>query len=52
MLQVLDLQKSYQTGKVTYPVLKGISFSIDDGEFAAVMGSSVCQLVFPCIRCI
>ena len=40
MLQVLDLQKSYQTGKVTYPVLKGISFSIDDGEFAAVMGSS------------
>ena len=40
MLQVLDLQKSYQTGKVTYHVLKGISFSIDDGEFAAVMGSS------------
>ena len=40
MLQVLDLQKSYQTGKVTYPVLKVISFSIDDGEFAAVMGSS------------
>lgn len=40
MLQVSDLQKSYHTGKTTYPVLKGISFTISDGEFAAVMGSS------------
>lgn len=40
MLQVTELEKSYDTGKMTYPVLKGISFTVNDGEFAAVMGSS------------
>lgn len=40
MLQVSELQKSYQTGKNTYEVLKGISFTVNDGEFVAVMGPS------------
>lgn len=40
MLQVSDLHKSYQAGKNTYTVLKGISFTVQDGEFVAVMGSS------------
>lgn len=40
MLQVSDLHKSYQAGKNTYEVLKGISFTVQDGEFVAVMGSS------------
>lgn len=40
MLQVSGLQKSYQTGKNTYEVLKGISFTVNDGEFVAVMGPS------------
>lgn len=40
MLEVKNLIKSYQTGKTLYPVLKGISFQISKGEFAAVMGPS------------
>lgn len=40
MLQVSGLQKSYQTGKNTYEILKGISFTVNDGEFVAVMGPS------------
>ncbi|MDR3767180.1 MAG: ABC transporter ATP-binding protein [Butyricicoccus sp.] len=40
MLQVKDLYKSYQVGKNTYEVLKGISFQIESGEFVAVMGPS------------
>ncbi len=41
MLSVKNLEKSYTTGKQTYPVLKGISFSIAKGEFVAVMISII-----------
>ena len=40
MLQVKNLYKSYETTKTRYPVLKGISFQVEPGEFVAVMGSS------------
>ena len=40
MLKVSNLKKSYQTGTLTYPVLKNISFHIQKGEFVAVMGPS------------
>lgn len=40
MLTVKDLHKSYQVGKNTYEVLKGVSLEVDKGEFVAVMGSS------------
>ena len=40
MLKVNDLHKSYQVGKTTYEVLKGVSFEIKGGEFVAVMGPS------------
>lgn len=40
MLQVSELQKSYQVGKNRYEVLKGVSFTVEDGEFVAVMGPS------------
>lgn len=40
MLKVNDLHKSYQVGKTTYEVLKGVSFEIKKGEFVAVMGPS------------
>lgn len=40
MLNVQALHKSYRVGKTTYEVLKGVSFEITDGAFAAVMGAS------------
>ena len=40
MLRVNHLYKSYQTGTVTYEVLKDVSFEVKRGEFVAVMGPS------------
>ena len=40
MLTVKDLHKSYQVGKNTYEVLKGVSLQVKKGEFVAVMGPS------------
>lgn len=40
MLKVENLYKSYSLGKTTCPVLKGVSFQIEKGEFVAVMGPS------------
>ena len=40
MLKVNDLHKTYQVGKTTYEVLKGVSLEIEKGQFVAVMGPS------------
>lgn len=40
MLLIQDLHKSYDTGKTKLHVLKGISLSIQEGEFVSIMGSS------------
>ena len=40
MLTVKGLHKSYQVGKTTYEVLKGVSLEVGKGEFVAVMGPS------------
>jgi len=39
-IKVSNLTKNYQTGKVVYEVLKGIDFSIEDGEFVSICGPS------------
>ena len=38
MIEVRNLMKSYQSGDLITPVLKGISFRIQDGELCAIMG--------------
>jgi putative ABC transport system ATP-binding protein len=40
MIQLEDITKAYQMGKVEVPVLHGINLTIDDGEMVAIMGPS------------
>ena len=40
MIEIKDLHKSYTMGKSTLHVLKGINFSVAEGEMVAIMGSS------------
>ncbi len=40
MLKINNLYKSYKNQKITYDVLKNISFNVKKGEFVAVMGPS------------
>jgi len=40
ILQVRNIKKSYQMGKVVVPALRGISFDVEESEFLAVLGPS------------
>ncbi len=40
MLEIKEISKIYHTKGTDYPVLKGITSTISDGEFVAVMGPS------------
>lgn len=53
MLYVQNLEKSYQTGNKSYQVLKGISFTVAQQEFVAVMGPSGSgkSTLLNCISC-
>ena len=47
MIEIVDLKKSYEIG----PVLKGINFTVNDGDIISVIGGSGCgKSTF--IRCI
>lgn len=40
LIEVKNLSKTYDDGETKTPVLKGISFKIEKGEFVAIMGPS------------
>jgi putative ABC transport system ATP-binding protein len=40
MISLTGLEKTYRIGENEYPVLKGISLDIEEGEFIALMGPS------------
>ena len=40
MIELVDIEKTYRSGSVETPVLHGVSFSVKDGEFVAIMGAS------------
>ncbi|RRO23208.1 ABC transporter ATP-binding protein [Flavobacteriaceae bacterium 14752] len=40
MIEIKDLHKSYKIGKNSLHVLKGINFSVEEGELVSIMGSS------------
>jgi putative ABC transport system ATP-binding protein len=39
-IEAIDLKKTYRVGKVDVPALRGISFSVQKGEFVSVVGPS------------
>ncbi|MCS7149964.1 MAG: ABC transporter ATP-binding protein [Caldimicrobium sp.] len=40
LLQLQDLHKTFQIGKISYHILKGVNLTVEKGEFLAVMGPS------------
>ncbi len=40
MIEIKNITKTYTMGAETFQALKGVSFTIEDGEFVAIMGPS------------
>jgi putative ABC transport system ATP-binding protein len=40
MIELENIEKTYGNGSVTTPVLRGISFRVEPGEYVAIMGAS------------
>jgi len=40
LIEAVDVRKTYRVGKVEVPALRGISFSVQKGEFVSVVGPS------------
>jgi putative ABC transport system ATP-binding protein len=42
LVEIRSLEKHYYLGRTMVPALKGVSFSVDRGEFVSIMGPSGC----------
>ena len=40
LIELKEIRKTYSLGELDVPVLKGISLTIDKGEYVALMGAS------------
>ena len=40
MIEIKDITKTFTNGDISFTALKGVSFTIKDGEFVAIMGPS------------
>ncbi len=40
MIEIANVTKTYHTGDIEFQALKGVSFTVKDGEFVAIMGPS------------
>ena len=40
ILEIKGIYKNYQQGKMSVPVLKNVNFSMEEGEYVAIMGPS------------
>ncbi len=40
MIEIQNITKTYNSGEIEFQALKGVSFTIKDGEFVAIMGPS------------
>ncbi|MEI6478929.1 MAG: ABC transporter ATP-binding protein, partial [bacterium] len=40
MIEIKNVKKVYKTGNVEFEALHGVSFTVEDGEFVAIMGPS------------
>ena len=40
ILELREIYKDYQQGKLVVPVLKHVNFSMEEGEYTAIMGPS------------
>ena len=40
ILELKGIYKDYLQGKITVPVLKNVNFSMEEGEYVAIMGPS------------
>ena len=40
MIEIKNITKTYNSGENQFQALKGVSFTIKDGEFVAIMGPS------------